>query len=226
MKVSEHVLSNRNAMAQESPEPEWMEHAFGGYLVCNEASCKEQIAVAGKLTLSEGWIPANASEGDYQSEILKTCIPEYFERPPELIFLEDYVPKEVTGLLRQSFGLYWHDEQSCANRIRTSVERILDLFDVKRYPRKGPRIPLSLQTRINDFAKTRPAVADKLTAIKWIGNAGSHVGTIKRSDLLDGYRIMQYALRLLFSKEASEVNKIAKHINKRKRPRSHSRGTA
>jgi hypothetical protein len=214
---------NYNKETRRDPDfdPTWFKYAFAGYLVCSNEKCKEEIAVAGTLSYDEQYVQAGPDGNDYESVTFKTCTPEYFERPPDIIQLEDYVPKEVRDLLESSFKLFWIDEQSCANRMRMSVEQMLDLFDVKRYPQKGTRIPLSLQKRIDPFAEKKPNVADKLTAIKWIGNAGSHIGSLKKSDLIDGYRIVQYSLRQLFSHEEAEVTRIANTINKRRRPRSH-----
>jgi hypothetical protein len=220
-KVSSYVNYNRQVQYDMDYEPSWNKYAFAGYLLCNNDKCKEQIAVAGTLTWDQITVQAGADLNDVELETYQTCTPEYFERPPDIIHLEDFVPKEIRELLRSSFKLFWIDEQSCANRIRMSIEQILDFFDVKKYPQKGRRVPLPLQTRIGFFAKKHQSVAEKLTAVKWIGNAGSHLGSLKKGDLIDGYRIIQYSMRQLFSHEEKEVDRIARTINRRKRPRSH-----
>ena len=105
MKVSEHVVSNQKIAAEDYFETEMLDFAFSGFLVCNNGSCKEQIAVAGKLTMRDDMVPVGGTDDDYESVTFKTCTPEYFERAPDIIQLEEYVPKEVTDLLRLSFGL-------------------------------------------------------------------------------------------------------------------------
>lgn len=226
MKVADYVNHNRQTQKEENLEPEWLKFAFAGYLLCNNEQCKEQIVVAGTLTVSEQGGFVGPDPDDYETEYVETCYPEYFERPPDIIPLEDYVPKEVRELIQTSFKLFWIDGQACANKIRMSVEKIMDLFDVQKYPAKGKRIPLSLQKRIDMFGQNKASVADKLTAIKWLGNAGSHVGAVAKTDLIDGYRIMQFVLRQLFSHEETEVNRIATSINKSRRPLSHKKRIA
>ena len=198
------------------PDTEWVELPFFGYVLCDK--CETKIVVAGKMVMGRREHQVGPEEWAY--EIDKKCFPRYFERAPEIFALEDYVPTELTEVLRESFGLFWLDPASCANKIRSCVEVILNLFDVRRFPKKGKRVPLTLGTRILEFDDQNRDVSEKLRAAKWIGNAGSHPGVVSRSDLLDGFRILQYSITKLFSDEDDVVHGITKEINKSRKPRS------
>jgi hypothetical protein len=98
------------------------------------------------------------------------------------------------------------------------VEQLLNRFDVSRYPRTGKRLPLSLHSRIVDFGSKKPDVSEKLLAVKRIGNAGSHSGTLSKQDLLDGHKILHYSPKKLFADEGEETCKQTRQINKRRKP--------
>jgi hypothetical protein len=206
----------RDAENKLSGDAEWVELPFFGYVFCD--NCKTKIVVAGKMEMSVGDHQVGPEE--WEQGIDKKCFPRYFERAPEIFPLEDYVPTELKEILRESFGLFWLDPASCANKIRSCVEVILNLLDVKRFPKKGRRVPLTLEARIVAFENEKRDVSGKLRAVKWIGNAGSHPGALSKNDLLDGFRILQYSITKLFSNEDEVVHGIAKEINRSKKPRS------
>lgn len=219
-----HILEyeNYNKKTREESkefwEYEWFKFAFVGYLECDNNKCNEKIAFAGKLEESESGHPSD-DEQEYINEISQRCYPEYFERPPQIIRISEVYPAEIKDVLDSSFKLFWIDRQSCANKIRVSIEILLDHLKIKKYPKSGRRIPLSIQQRINIMAAKAPDISEKLTAVKWIGNAGSHTDQLSRKDLLDAYKILNYSLEKVFINEEAEINKISREINKRKRPR-------
>jgi hypothetical protein len=45
--------------------------------------------------------------------------------------LECY-PKEICHRLRESFGLYWMDSSSCANKIRSVLEILMDSMGINK----------------------------------------------------------------------------------------------
>ena len=57
-----------------------------------------------------------------------------------------------------------------------------------------------------------------LASAKWIGNAGSH-RELTREDVFDGLDLVEQALRELYSTDTTVVRRIARTINKSKKPR-------
>jgi hypothetical protein len=145
------------------------------------------------------------------------CFPEYFERAPHIIKINDEYPEDIQNILLSTFSLFWIDKASCANRLRYCIERILDSFSVPQHQRsKGKLILLSLHKRIERFCKKNAKHKSILTAAKWIGNAGSHSDKVKSTNILDGYRLIDYMLKELYINEEKEVLKLSKKVIKTK----------
>jgi hypothetical protein len=61
-------------------------------------------------------------------------------------------------------------------------------------------------------------------AVKWVGNEGSHPGTLSRDDLLDAFEIVEDMLQEMFAPhEKDRVLELAKAIHRAKKPRSQQR---
>ncbi|WP_426324353.1 hypothetical protein [Pedobacter sp. R-06] len=52
-----------------------------------------------------------------------------------------------------------------------------------------------------EYEKKNPEVANHLLAIKWIGNSGSHFNTLSEQNILDAYRLLKYALELIYQEK-------------------------
>jgi hypothetical protein len=134
------------------------------------------------------------------------------------------VPNDVRDKLEQSFRLFWCDLEACSNRIRTSIEKLLDYLEGNRtalsVTEKGD--PLTLHARIERYGKTDKPLSEHLMAVKCLGNAGSHSDPIKRDDILDAYEMMDYVLREMFDPPAKRISRISEAINRTGRPRSES----
>ena len=90
--------------------------------------------------------------------------------------------------------------------------------------KKGKRERISLHARIEKFKQTDTRSAEYLSAIKWIGNAGSHanVDELSRDDLLSGFELFEHVLELLYLKREKHLKKLARDINLRRgRPIRH-----
>jgi hypothetical protein len=96
----------------------------------------------------------------------------------------------------------------------------MDIHHVKKSARdnSGKRYTLPLHTRIIEFAKIKGGIAEKLFALKWLGNRGSHQGGLTPKDLIVGFELMNYAVEELFTKRRQKLTTIAKKINRRKGP--------
>jgi hypothetical protein len=87
--------------------------------------------------------------------------------------------------------------------------------------KQGKKIArLNLHHRIEIFEKTRPEVSERLKAIKWLGNVGSHAGgkELTHDDLLDAFEILETVLIDLYSPVRAAIERKAKLINSRKGP--------
>jgi hypothetical protein len=210
----EYDKQNKEAKSYEDFDFDWLKYAFHGFLECT--NCHEKIVFSGKASPNCRYY--NVDEGPEYYDELEI---EYIERPPCIITINNEIPKEIKDILMESFKLYWIDINSCANKIRICLELMMDLFEIQKYKiRNKKRRTLSLHERISIFSRNNTLLEEILTSIKWIGNSASHNDKITTSDLLDGYYLLEYALEKIYNNNEKEIMKIAKVINKTKKPRS------
>jgi hypothetical protein len=84
--------------------------AFTAILDC--AACEGSAAVIGYVRKDDALVP----KGIYPA--------------PPIISIPKATPREVTKELEMAFALFWVDLSSCANKIRISLERLLDALKV------------------------------------------------------------------------------------------------
>ncbi len=188
---------------------------FACVLQCDKASCAEPISLVG----TTGWeeLP-DSDEGFVWSQYL---LPLFFDPPLALIDIPRACPRDVRMELIEAFRLYWCHRGAAANRIRTAVELLLTHLGVKRFTlQHGRRRRLNLHERIQFFRANKPELGVPLLAIKWLGNEGSHPGTLSLNDLLDGFGIVEHVLDELMNPVRPEVRRIASQIVRAKGPRS------
>ncbi|GAB3535803.1 hypothetical protein GCM10027443_25290 [Pontibacter brevis] len=147
--------------------------------------------------------------------------PITFFPAPKIIDIPLSCPRTVTKKLNESFGLYWIDLNSCANKIRISIETLLnELGVITTKPTKKGTQPLKLHSRIEEFEKQNPEVGGFLLAIKWIGNAGSHPSEITKDDVLDAYELLEYSLDSLYDDRRKKLKELSNKINTAKGPKT------
>lgn len=82
---------------------------------------------------------------------------------------------------------------------------------------KIEKFPKNLNKRIDkEFRKKESELADLILAVKWIGNEGSHLGSLKRQDIIDAYSILEHALNKLYDDREKMIKNKATKINKHK----------
>lgn len=202
----------------EASEPDQIEGRFGCIINC--ANCGNSIGAAGTYRVQDDrhWDERHGETGDYRTYYhLK-----YFTDSPHLVEIPESTPDAVRDELLASFQLFWSDPFACTNRIRSSVEKLLTSAKIPKKPARR-RGFLSLHDRIERYRRKQPEIAERLMAVKWIGNAGSHANPITGDDAIDGYVLMDWVLNDLYARRHREARVLARKINQRKRPRSHSR---
>lgn len=216
------LLSNNkaNQLRNETNKSEEM-NSYGGYYYsdyvfsihyeCSE--CKETVVASGEM--SEENYPSDEEIG-----IQRSFMPVSFYPPPKIISIPKSCPKPVSKVLNKSFGLYWMDLSSCANKIRIVVEVLLDELNVpKQHQTKTGLRDTQLHQRIEVYEKMNPEVGGFLLAIKWIGNAGSHYADVTKENILDAYELLEYSLEQLYTDKKDALVKLRDEINQTKKPR-------
>lgn len=183
-------------------------------LVCDNEACQQPVCVAGRGCVE------HVQTGPYEDEYIDSYYPEYMNPSPALIRLPRDCPQEVSDELAKAFISSWGDFPASANRIRVTVERLLDSLKQRktRTIRKGKRERLALHDRILGMPAKYKALTDPLLAIKWLGNVGSHTDKITRDDVFDALDILEHVLEELFDKHRRKLRTLVQAINKEKGP--------
>jgi hypothetical protein len=121
---------------------------------------------------------------------------------------------EVKKQLRVAYELFWTDLASCANRLRIVVELLLDQLGIAREGPKGRRksARLDLADRIALLAAARPGHEESLTALRYVGNAGSHDGIGEFEDVVDCFALLEDAMIELVDRRQEKLAQKAKRI--------------
>lgn len=199
----------KNAHRHVDYYPEIDETKFFGYLVCT--NCNDQITIYGNGRLEEEY----SERRQYFHNILK---PLNFNPPLKIINVNRNCPGNVKNIITDSFNLYWLDLPSCANKIRVSIEFLLDHFNAERTitNANGEENYKPLDKRITDLVGIDEKVKEKLMAIKWIGNIGTHEDKMEKKYILHVYEILESLLDDLYNNDGERINRIVRTINESK----------
>lgn len=195
--------------------PYGIEYLFSGFLECNNSDCADIVSVNGILNadIQHGY---QMPEGEWIDVNLNHYIPKFFVPNLRMFDLNDNrIPRSIRVQIDSSFSLYFNDESSCANKIRTAIELILDDLKapVKRKTKSNKLVFIrTLHERIEHYKKTKPQLCTLLLALKIIGNEGSHTSKIENEDLLNAYEILEEVIDHLYIKKRNRIMKIANNI--------------
>jgi hypothetical protein len=190
---------------------------FSGYLECDAFGCGELVVVAGDFEEhthyqfdDETRDPVEFTDMNYSPSIMHPA--------PPMIELPRNLNKDAKGHMTRAFELFWSDLGACANRLRIVVELLLDQLGI---PRKGPKgkrknTRLDLSDRIDLLKITRPGHEKALTALRIVGNTGSHEGVVEFEELLDCFELLEDALIELLEARRAKLEAKADAIIKRR----------
>ncbi len=210
IETTDSILARRND-ENDSWDPDCTQERFSAPDV---QSLQRPVSVAGTTDLEQ-----QPPDGEYGT-VLR---PIFVHPAPRLLPRPQHAPAEVNRLLTRCEELFWSDFAGCANAIRAVIEAILTDQKVKRFAlsRSGKRTPITLHHRILSFGKTEPTLAEKMLAVKWGGNAGSHEGAApKRADIFDSFDLLEHVLEEVYEKKSAYLAQLAKKITKAKGPLS------
>lgn len=215
--VTLHMGKDRKGylLEQQGEDMAWEQGGFVCILRC--LSCKEPVTLMGRYLTTD-------DDCDDEGVINTICsfTPVFIWPAPPIIVFPNTTPQNVKDDLITSFSLFWADAESCANKLRSCLEKVLDHRRIQKttIDHRNRRVRLSLHARIVIFRQRNHSLADLMMAVKWIGNAGSHAKPLNREDLLDGYEMIEHLLEQIYSQPEKKLAYLAKQINKTKKPRS------
>ncbi|WP_253783625.1 DUF4145 domain-containing protein [Nocardia amikacinitolerans] len=180
---------------------------FSGYLMCNNTSCGDVVAVSGYFHVDDVYGgPYDApTSGTYY--LVRTLFP-----PVEVVEVPDDAPSSVRETLTRAAAVCWQDPSAGVTLLRQAIERLMDAHGIPDTRPNGRRGYRSLHDRLEDFEASHSDAAELLEAAKWVGNEGAHPGELKASDFIDSAELVEVALGLLYAKDTTAVRARAQRI--------------
>lgn len=227
VKTQDKIIKEKTAYLKSSEKEEY----YNGYdyelrccyvFLCNNRECEESYLVIGK-EYEDGEYEYNPATG-YEERIDITFFqPLYFYPTIHLFDLSKHIPKAISDEVIKSFSLFFNDLSSSANKLRLVLELVMNNLNIPMINNKGKSI--DLHNRILLFGKIDSDMSEKLLATKIVGNSGSHVGHIEKSDIIDAFEIIEDALYELYVRKQKSIelkNKTQAIIAKNKAPKKPS----
>ncbi|MFT5702386.1 MAG: hypothetical protein ACI8ZB_005305 [Desulforhopalus sp.] len=211
--------SSETQLMLERPDCHQMEYSyvFSCLFHCTNNGCNEHVACTG-----EGFHDIEISHDNEGYPVQQYPIfykPKYFFPNVNLFPLSNNVPKDINLALSKSFELFFCNYDAALNQVRICIELLMDSWGIASSTETNKFI--SLHTRITKIPEKYSKLKSVLTAVKWLGNAGSHSSVrITKKDLLDAYEIVNYILIEVFSSKHEKISGMANEINTSKGPRN------
>lgn len=201
---------SKDARSHDAWEPEWITERFVAVLKCDNPKCGEIVVVSGETQI------VGEEDEEHGFVYVSQLVPKSIFPAPRIIDVPKETPSQVKREIELAFQLYWSDLGASANRLRSSVERMLDEFGIaKTITTGGKKRFRPLASRIDLFAHQKPAFKDSLDALRHVGNLGTHA-VVDRPSLLAGFSILEDALAEILGKRSKKARSLIKKIIKGK----------
>jgi hypothetical protein len=173
--------------------------------------CGESITITGIAKYYNEY--GRPTISSYQGTKKIGFTPLFISPPINLFNIPVNCPDVIKRCLLKAFTHYWNDLSASANRIRTAIELILNEENIDA--------SVTLHSRIEKFKIINPECGNKLMAIKWIGNEGSHSSHCTQDDILDGLELIEFVIDTLYERpiKTKELDKLSDEIIKNKTPK-------
>lgn len=199
---------------------EVVENRFARAYICNNKSCRESAIAVGVhkyIRVDNCGCDICQERGEHYSEILKIT---WVDPSPDLIRIYAACPPSVADILRRVFCDAWSSPAAALNGVRVALEAMAEAEGIS--PKNSDGGFKSTHKRIEelcDYLRLEPEVKNRLLAIKWLGNAGSHHGVAEQVDVFDALDILELVFEELHNKHVARVNSRVKEVLHAKGPR-------
>jgi Domain of unknown function (DUF4145) len=189
-------------------DPDWIRMSFTTMLTCDYSPCGEIVAVGGRAGVEEYQEYGDYGEptGSGYTTYLKPA--SMFPAPPLFPIAKSF-PQKVQEELQLAFQLFWTDLSASTSRLRTSLERVLDSQGIATtfHDKNGNPKRLSLFDRIDLFEKASmdSDIAESMTALRVVGNLGTHGDEVTKGDYFDLLEVYEDALSEIFEQTTAKL---------------------
>ncbi|CAB5630476.1 Uncharacterised protein [Serratia marcescens] len=191
--------------------PEDDEEVFSCLLRCSQRSCLQPVSVSGVGYYEREYENSYGLEYNY----IAIYYPKYFYPPLTLFTHCESYPEKIKSQLKEISAQLPGHRQAAINALRTTLEIVLDYFEV---PREAKNRYLSLDKRISLIPAPYKYVESGFRAMKWLGNTGSHnLKEVLDEDIEGACLMLDDFLLRIFSKPTDHSETISQ-LNKNYAP--------
>lgn len=206
-----------NLRASDDFDSDWVRYRFSAVLRCSNRRCNEVVTMLGAGHVEQEHVPDE--KGQWESAYRDCFQPSFFEPCLIPISIPENTPTDVRTSLDRSFSLIVANRDAAANQLRVALEVLLDEQSVTARDRKNELLRLGVRIRDHlqgDLLKYK----DRLSAIQWIGNDGSHGNdAITVRDLLTGLELIESVLVALYPSNGADLDELARKMIEEKQPK-------
>ena len=189
---------------------------FSGTLVCDNSTCKQELAMAGDW--AHTWDTDNLDSYGHPplSDMYRV---RYVNPPLPLLMAPERTPRNVTEEITGASIILFISPSAAGSRLRRSVEELMNAQNVRKTridTKSKKRKPITLHERITTFGAKRPDIAEVLLAVKWIGNEATHGQQLTVADVVLCAEVLEAALISLYDRKDAELRALTRNINRRK----------
>lgn len=193
--------------ALEEWDPSWIQMRFTTMLTCDNPTCGEVVAVSGYAGVDDYY--DYDYDGNPNLSYATWLQPLSMVPAPPLFPITKNVPREVRKELQLAFQLFWTDLSASTSRLRTSLERVLDDKGIAKseLDKKGEMRRLQLVERIDRFKKASSDtdVVESMTAMRVVGNIGTHGDEVVEGDYFDLLEVYEDALAEIYEQKSAKL---------------------
>lgn len=195
-------------------EPEYSTYIFRLTLHC--PNCGETVFAQG-----DGFVEEEIEiddNGQWDRRFVRYLRPKYFFPSLKFVACPAATPEEVRTHIDTASELYYSNPSACCNSLRIAAEEIMTALGV---PTPQPGEFLTFGHRIKHLSKGSSEY-NLLDAIRWLGNAGSHSGSIiKHEDAKNAFHVIDLLVDECFSDRKKKIHELAAAIRESKGPTRH-----
>ncbi len=211
--TNETVASKRNQ--EEDFDIETIEEVYKGSFICINKKCNEQIYHIGKVFHEWDcfdYVVVDGYPSPSQREPVWFMMPEYITPFIKYFEIPTKTPNEIVNALNEAFKLTPTSYSAAANKVRVAVEVLCSTFGIEGRRKNGSFIVLNQRLESIKEENGLYPFKTKLSAIKWLGNAGSHEeDDVDIESLFHSFEIIKNVLDGLYNK-SDRVDRLAELV--------------
>jgi hypothetical protein len=193
-------------------DPHWIEYIFTMHLKCSNSSCGCRVVCVGTGDVSQEYLHDGSGDWDWFDSFQVN----HFEPSLKIFIPPKETPELVEKALKASFSTFFSSPSLSLSALRSALEVLLGEMEIASVDVNDKF--LTLAKRINLLPEESREIIEPANAIRWLGNDGTHAGgfRVRKSDVLDGYRIFEHILIALYPEKRASINALVSRINEAK----------